>query len=55
MRGGMEAIYADVGQRLGFVGFASTRPAQGAMCSARRRLGLEAESLFPLPVRDDVG
>jgi len=55
MRGGMEATYADVGQRLGFAGFASTRPAHGAMYSARQRLRLEAEPLFPLPVRDDVG
>ena len=38
IRGGMEAIYDDVNSPLGFGGFAPTRPAEGAMFSARQRL-----------------
>jgi len=44
MRGGMEAIYADVG----------SWAAQGAMFSARQRLRLEGGPALPAPVRDEV-
>jgi fumigallin biosynthesis monooxygenase-like protein len=43
-RGGMEAIYDDVRQPIGFATFAPTAPAQGPMFSARRRLGLRGEA-----------
>lgn len=43
MRGGMEAIYADVKKPLGFQAFAPSVPARGPAFSARRRLGLAGE------------
>ena len=39
MRGGIEAIYDDIGQPLGLSAFAPVVPAKGAMFSARARLG----------------
>jgi hypothetical protein len=53
MRGGMEAIYDDVGQLLGFSRFAPTHPARGPMFNARRRLGLQGEPSVAPPVRED--
>lgn len=37
MRGGMEAVYDDIPNRLGFTQFAPVLPARGAMFSARQR------------------
>ncbi len=39
-RGGMEAIYDDVPERVGLSAFAPVHPAKGPMFSARQRLGL---------------
>src|SRR5262245_3739094 len=40
MRGGMEAVYDDVGSPLGLAMFAPTQKARGPMVRARHRLGL---------------
>lgn len=47
MRGGMEAIYADMQQPLGFTAFAPVEPARGSMFSARRRLRLDEPESEP--------
>ncbi len=39
MRGGMEAVYDDLPEALGFLKFAPVLPARGRMFSARHRLG----------------
>ena len=52
MRGGMEAIYDDVGGPLGFSRFAQTQPARGPMFSARQRLRVKGESPLPSPVEE---
>jgi len=52
MRGGMEAIYDDVRQPIGLAAFAPTRPAQGPMFNARRRLGLTGEPAIASPVEE---
>jgi Domain of unknown function (DUF4188) len=44
IRGGMEAIYDDINDPIGFAGFASVQPAEGAMFSARQRLRKEEKS-----------
>ncbi len=44
MRGGMEAIYDDVAQPIGFMRFAPVAPAEGPMFSARQRAGQEGSS-----------
>jgi hypothetical protein len=54
MRGGMEAIYDDVGKLFGFAGFAPTQPAKGAMFSARKRAGMEGKPTIPAPFEDDA-
>jgi hypothetical protein len=51
MEGGMEAVYIDMVEDIGFLRFADVRPARGAMFSARgraRREGAEAAAT-PLP------
>ena len=40
MRGGMEAIYDDMGKPIGMMSFAPLEKARGSMFSARNRLGL---------------
>ena len=40
LRGGMEAIYDDLKQPMGFLRFAPSRAARGPMFSSRQRLGL---------------
>ena len=40
MRGGMEAVYDDLGRRIGLAAFAPAQKARGGMFSARSRLGL---------------
>jgi len=44
MRGGMEGVYDDLNQRLGFQAFAPSIPARGSMFSARGRLRLAGET-----------
>jgi hypothetical protein len=48
MRGGMEAIYDDVPNRLGFGQFAPLEPARGPMFSARNRARLAGEPVAPV-------
>lgn len=47
MQGGMEAIYDDVADSLGFLRFAPVRPARGAMFGAARRVA-RAETTRPV-------
>jgi hypothetical protein len=56
-RGGIEAIYDDVGMRMGLCAFAPIEPARGAMFSARRRLRLEPAACAPPPpvTEEDLG
>jgi hypothetical protein len=53
MRGGMEAIYDDVGEALGFAKFAPVVQAKGPMFNARKRLGLAGEPVVVAPVREE--
>jgi hypothetical protein len=48
MRGGMEAVYDDVPNRLGFGQFAPLQPARGQMFSARNRARLAGEAVAPV-------
>jgi hypothetical protein len=50
VRGGMEAIYDDVPQPLGFLAFAPSREARGSMFSARQRLGIAGAAATAPPV-----
>jgi hypothetical protein len=50
MRGGMEAVYDDMVQDLGFLRFAPVVPARGPMFSARGRLRREGPFAAPQPV-----
>jgi hypothetical protein len=52
MRGGMEAVYDNIPDRIGFLKFAPTIAARGSMFSARRRLGLGPESSVPAAVKE---
>lgn len=54
MRGGMEAIYDDVSQPIGFAAFAHTELARGPMFNARKRLGLTGEPSIAAPVREEA-
>jgi hypothetical protein len=47
MRGGIEAIYDDVGVPVGLQGFAPSVPPRGSMFSARQRLALRGEAPPP--------
>lgn len=38
VRGGMEAIYDDINEKIGFSAFAPIQPARGAMFSTRKRV-----------------
>lgn len=49
IRGGMEAIYADVNASLGFSAFAPVVAARGGMFSARRRMGMSGEDSVAAP------
>jgi hypothetical protein len=53
IRGGMEAIYADIKAPIGFMQFAPIHPAKGSMFSARRRLGLKGEPQVAAPVTEE--
>jgi hypothetical protein len=48
--GGMEAIYDDLQQPMGFLRFAPSHPARGPMFSARQRLGLPDNAPISSPV-----
>jgi hypothetical protein len=50
-RGGMEAIYSNMPDRLGFRAFAPVCPAQGPMRSSRQRAGRDGEAP-PVPVQE---
>ncbi len=50
MRGGMEAVYDDMANDLGFLRFAPQQPARGPMYSARDRARQAGEPTAPLPV-----
>ena len=52
MRGGMEAIYDDVGAHIGFGAFAALEAAKGPMFGARKRLGLSGDNPLPPPVKE---
>ena len=54
VRGGMEAIYDDLSQPIGFSAFAPTHPARGPMFNARQRLGLSGEPAIPAPLEEEV-
>jgi hypothetical protein len=53
MRGGMEAIYDDVVQPIGFSAFAPVHTARGAMFSARTRAKIAGEESKPSGIRED--
>ncbi len=50
LRGGMEAIYDDLKQPMGFLRFAPSHAARGPMFSARQRLGLPDNAPISSPV-----
>jgi hypothetical protein len=52
-RGGMEAIYDDMRQPLGFMCFAPIQPARGPMFAARDRLKLQDVTVLPSVVPED--
>jgi hypothetical protein len=52
MQGGIEAIYDDVTQTMGFLGFAPTTIAKGPMFSARQRAHLTGTSSNAPPVSE---
>lgn len=48
MQGGMEAIYDNVPDDIGFLAFAPQQEARGAMYSARGRAGQKGEPVAPI-------
>lgn len=52
MQGGMEAIYGDVTQTMGFLGFAPTMIAKGPMFSARQRAHLAGSASVAPPISE---
>jgi len=56
MRGGMEAIYDDVPKPIGFMGFATVKPARGPMFSAGTRAGRPPthETIAPVLTETDL-
>jgi hypothetical protein len=50
MRGGMEAVYDDLPQSIGFMRFAPVIPARGPMFSARQRVHMAGTPSNPAPV-----
>jgi hypothetical protein len=51
-RGGVEAIYDDIGIPLGLLAFAPTKIARGPMFSARTRLGVQGSETVSAPVTE---
>ncbi len=52
MRGGMEAVYDDMGHEIGFLRFAPIQPARGPLFSARGRARQPGDPPLPSPVED---
>src|SRR5262249_13427275 len=52
MRGGMEAVYIDVPQDIGFRQFAPQRPARGSMFAARDRAAQAGQPQRPPPISE---
>ncbi len=52
MRGGMEAVYDNIPDNIGFLKFAPVVAARGSMFSARRRLRLGEESSAPAAMNE---
>jgi hypothetical protein len=50
MRGGIDAVYADIDKPIGIARFAPAAPARGAMFSARHRAGRDGQALTMPPV-----
>jgi hypothetical protein len=55
MRGGIDAIYDDMGKPTGLARFAPAIPARGAMFSARHRAGRNGQDLTVPPVVSEDG
>jgi hypothetical protein len=55
LRGGVEAVYDDVGKPVGMMSFAPLQKARGRMFSARPRLGLGEPQLPPVISEDALG
>jgi len=53
MRGGMEAVYVDVPQDIGFLQFAPQRSPRGSMFSARKRAEQDGAAAQPPAVSED--
>lgn len=53
MRGGMEAVYNDILQEIGFLRFAPIEAAKGALFTARSRAGRAGESTLPPAVTEE--
>jgi hypothetical protein len=53
LKGGMEAIYDDLPEPLGFLKFAPRKQARGAMFSARKRAGIGGEASVGAPVGEE--
>ncbi|HNO34184.1 MAG TPA: DUF4188 domain-containing protein [Nitrospira sp.] len=53
MRGGMEAVYNDILQEIGFLRFAPVQAAKGALFTARSRAGRAGESTLPPAVTEE--
>ncbi len=53
MRGGMEAVYDDILQEIGFLRFAPAREAKGPLFSARSRAGRTGEPALPPAVTEE--
>ena len=53
MGGGMEAVYDDVVRATGFLRFAPSRPARGAMFSARGRASKSGDAAIAAPVGEN--
>ena len=54
MQGGMEAVYDDVEEPLGFLRFASVQPARGGMFSARHRAKRAGEIAPPVVTEEEL-
>src|SRR5687767_1165137 len=52
MRGGMEAVYNDMKDAIGFLKFATVQPARGPMFSARGRAGRPGEAPIAAPLEE---
>jgi hypothetical protein len=55
LRGGVEAVYDDIGKPVGMMSFAPVQKARGRMFSARPRLGLGEPQLPPVIAEDALG